>query len=140
MTSVRPSPVWPSRDPDATSASCLSEHSVHLASVYQIADEGSAGLPELLPLGRLLAEEQRVVELAPVRENVRVGVGRVTELALPDEARDLGPGPPVPVKKRDPPVAAANGRQALAMPVRVGCRTCSTSCVLLPPVRRAWAA
>lgn len=56
-------------------------------------------------LCRLLAEQRRVVELAPVRENVRVGVGCEAELALPDEAGDLCPCPSLPVQKRDSAVA-----------------------------------
>ena len=44
----------------------------------------------------------RVVELAPVRENMRVGVGRHAELALADEPPDFRPRLALPVKQALP--------------------------------------
>jgi hypothetical protein len=42
---------------------------------------------------------------------VGIGVGRQRELALADDAGDLGPGAALPMEERDPPVAEVMRRE-----------------------------
>ena len=45
----------------------------------------------------MLREHLPVVEFPAIREHMRVGVGRQAQLALADEARNLGPRAALPV-------------------------------------------
>ena len=52
-----------------------------------------------------LSQERRIVELSPIRQDVRVGVGGQAELALADKASDLCPRSSLPMQQRDAAVA-----------------------------------